>query len=300
MRRADVPAWRWCARALAAVACLAATAGWTSAAAPPPPGDLHVLPASVTQGVSYSFTLQFTTNVNFDGGSITLTVPPDWPTPVNAAAGAQDNVSCDPTVCAQLSTSGQNIIIQPAQNQTPTITVDYDAMVPATATGATFMATEQATRFGLSSTTSQTVTATPSPSVVATTPSSTVTDTVSVTPSTPISSATTTPAIQQSTTPASTPASASTKTPPPAGRDPVLSLPVALGVTGGFALVLFAGWRQHHRSPGGPGSSVRAVPRSGPPPRLSVRTTGREPTRTVRIEPHPGTTTIEETSRDDR
>jgi hypothetical protein len=297
MRR--VPAWRWCARALAAVACLAATAGWTRAAAPPPPGQLNVLPTSVTQGVSYTFTLQFTTNVNFDGGSITLTVPQGWPTPVNGAAGAQDNVTCDPAVCANYYTAGQSIIIEPAQNQTPTITVDYDAMVPATATGATFMATEQATRYSYSSTTSQTVTATPTPSVVSTTPSSTVTDTVSVTPSTPTPSHTATPTVRQSTSPAGSPPSTSTKTPPPA-RDPVLSLPVALGITGGFALVLFAGWRQHHRPPPGPGSSVRAVPQAGPPPRLSVRTTGREPTRTVRIEPHPGTTTIEETSRDDR
>lgn len=44
------------------------------------------------------------------------------------------------------------------------------------------------------------------------------------------------------------------------------------------------------------GSSVRAVPHSGPPATLAVRDTGTRPTLIVRIEPHPGepVTTIEE------
>jgi len=43
-------------------------------------------------------------------------------------------------------------------------------------------------------------------------------------------------------------------------------------------------------------SDVRAVPDTGRPDMVSVRDTGREPTQTIRLEPHPGaaTTTIKE------
>jgi hypothetical protein len=71
-----------------------------------------------------------------------------------------------------------------------------------------------------------------------------------------------------------------------------LSAPVALVLVAGFAVVLFAGWRQHHRRPVlTPGSSVKAVPRAGPPHPPRFHVTGKEPTHTVRIEPHRGTTT---------
>lgn len=72
------------------------------------------------------------------------------------------------------------------------------------------------------------------------------------------------------------------------------SVPAGLALGAGFAVVLFARRRHHNRPALGPGSSVRAVPRDGPPPRLSVRVTGTQPTRTVRIEPHPGTTATDE------
>src|ERR1700761_8019365 len=307
MRCADVPAWRWCTRVLAGGSCLAATAGWTRAAAPPLLDHLQVSPTSVTQGALTPFVLNFTSTVNFRGGSVTLTVPSGWPVPVLAPAGSQNNgdVSCAAGECAAPPTiSGQNITLQPAQNITPAVTVDYYATVPTGAPDAIFTAVMAPTpAAGPIATSSATVTMTPSPVVAPTSPS-TVTATVTATPSTvmastPASSVSSTPTIGHVTSEPGTPSFTSTATPQPA-RDPVLSLPVALGITSGFALLLVAGWRQHHRPAPGPGSSVRAVPRAGPPPRLSVRTTGREPTRTVRIEPHPGTTTIEETSRDNR
>ena len=60
------------------------------------------------------------------------------------------------------------------------------------------------------------------------------------------------------------------------------------GVAGLAAMLLFAGWRLHRRPLPLTGASVHAVPRGGPPHRLTARATGTEPTRTVRIEPHQG------------
>lgn len=74
------------------------------------------------------------------------------------------------------------------------------------------------------------------------------------------------------------------------------SVPAGLALCAGFSVVLFARWRQNHRPALAPGSSVRAVPREGPPHQLRVRVTGKQLTRTVRIEPHPGTTTMNEES----
>ena len=72
------------------------------------------------------------------------------------------------------------------------------------------------------------------------------------------------------------------------------SVPAGLALAAGLGVVLFARSRQRHRPALAPGSNVQAVPWDGPPTRLSIRVTGTQPTRTLRIEPHHGATTTNE------
>jgi hypothetical protein len=314
MGRTGIPAWRWCACGLIAAACLTATiARTTGAVAQPSDGTLYVSPSPVSAGTEHYFTLEFAATVGFDQGTIALTVPPGWPVPINDASGnSSGDVSCVSGECQNLSVNGSTITIDIAAAFTPTIYVGYWATVPASgAPSATFSAVVQpgprlqsgqtqtevtVTPVSATPTPSVTPTPTPTPSATATptpTPSATPTPSISVTP-------TPTPSVTTSPTPRSTSPSVTSPTPEPSRSTPPgppgiwTDVPVASGVVAGFAMVLFTGWRLHRRPLTMAGTSVRAVPRGGPPPRLTVRATGTEPTRTVRIEPHPGTTITSE------
>jgi Fibronectin type III domain len=81
----------------------------------------------------------------------------------------------------------------------------------------------------------------------------------------------------------------------PAARSPgplliVLLAAVILAVAAALLVRRYRRVRSH--PPAGPGPRVQAEPDSGPPPSASVRVTGTGVTRTVRIEPAPGATTI--------
>ncbi len=85
----------------------------------------------------------------------------------------------------------------------------------------------------------------------------------------------------------------------PAARSPgtlviillaVVIVAVAVAVAAAGLVRRYRRVRSH--PPAGPGPQVRAEPDSGPPPSASVRVTGTGTTRTVRIEPAPGATTI--------
>jgi Fibronectin type III domain len=86
----------------------------------------------------------------------------------------------------------------------------------------------------------------------------------------------------------------------PAGQDPAARSPGPLLIILLAAVILAAAAarlvRRYRRvrshPPAGPGPRVQAEPDSGPPPSASVRVTGTGVTRTVRIEPAPGATTI--------
>jgi hypothetical protein len=76
---------------------------------------------------------------------------------------------------------------------------------------------------------------------------------------------------------------------------PILLVVLGLVLVAGTAAL--AAFRPPHRGGHGTaGGSVRAVPRTGPPPSVAVRDTGDSPALTVRIEPRVGATmtTIEE------
>jgi hypothetical protein len=307
MRGESIPTWRWCERALAAAACLAATVAWTGQIAPFD-GTLSVEPSSlILAGQPYLFKLRFSATVNFDHGWIELTVPPGWPTPTQGAAGSQGDVSCVPDECGPLTFSPHNVTIGPALALRPTVAIDYFATVPATASTVTFTAVvTPAYHFTATSSVAvavipaSTPPTSPTPSASPTTPTSATTPTLATTPTSPVSAISPTRPLTSPSRGAGVAASSSRSAglPPHQGLWRLVgqdtSIPVALVLAAGFAVVLFAGWRQHHRPVLTPGSSVRAVPRAGPPHQPSLRVTGKEPTRTVRIEPHPGTTTTNE------
>jgi hypothetical protein len=287
---------------------LTATSSMTVAVTPSY-GTLSVAPSSsVTAGASYDFVLKFSAIVNFDDdGWIELTVPPGWPTPTQGAADSQGNVSCVPDECGPLTFSPHNVTIGPALALRPTVAIDYFATVPATASTVTFTAVvTPAYHFTATSSVAvavipaSTPPTSPTPSASPTTPTSATTPTLATTPTSPVSAISPTRPLTSPSRGAGVAASSSRSAglPPHQGLWRLVgqdtSIPVALVLAAGFAVVLFAGWRQHHRPVLTPGSSVRAVPRAGPPHQPSLRVTGKEPTRTVRIEPHPGTTTTNE------
>jgi hypothetical protein len=77
---------------------------------------------------------------------------------------------------------------------------------------------------------------------------------------------------------------------------PILAVVAGLVLAAGTGGLLAS--RRLRRGGHGPaGGSVRAVPRTGPPPSVAVHYTGNRPALTVRIEPRAGATvtTIEET-----
>jgi hypothetical protein len=83
----------------------------------------------------------------------------------------------------------------------------------------------------------------------------------------------------------------------PAARSPgtlvIILLAVVIVVVAVAAARLARRYRRaRSHPPAGPEPQVRAEPDSGPPPSASVRVTGTGTTRTVRIEPAPGATTI--------
>jgi hypothetical protein len=83
---------------------------------------------------------------------------------------------------------------------------------------------------------------------------------------------------------------------PPAASWPTIPVLVAGLVLVACAASGLAIRRLRRRAHAAAGSSIRAVPHTGPPTTLAVRDTGTRPTLVVRVEPHPGdpVTTIEE------
>ena len=82
----------------------------------------------------------------------------------------------------------------------------------------------------------------------------------------------------------------------PASSPILLYLLIGLAAVGAVAAGTLAAHLLRRGGQVSAAASVRAVPRTGPPPTLAVRITGRTPTLTVRIEPHASTavTTIKE------
>jgi hypothetical protein len=268
-----------------------------------PDGTFSVTPSSVYLGSTREFTLKFAASEEFSSGTVQFTIPPDWPAPVNTAGSSSGDATCFSGPCQNLSVNSDTITItvNPPAPIIPVITVSYWAAVPAVS-GGTFQALVLANPSDQPEQLQQQVAVMPA-SVPQTTPATGTTSTipgsptsttqVSLTPTTPIGTAST------STAPATGPAGSaggasvggSSHSAPPGSRwlwsDE--SFRVASGGVAGFAAVLlFAGWRLHRRPMPLTGASVHAVPRGGPPHRLTVRATGTEPTHTVRIEPHPG------------
>jgi hypothetical protein len=238
---------------------------------------LMVTPSSVTANSSVTFTLTFTADVNFDGGTVYLQVPAGWDPPVQT--GGQGEVTCEAGCPAGVSLNGTTIVIPDLAN-VPVITVTYLATVPDSASTGTFTTAAQLTDRGAIQ---------PSVTEQVSVSASTISPSQSPTTTTPSQSATTTTPSQSATT---TSAPTSPSSSPIGGSGSRVPGQLVAGVAiAGIASLLLAVWLVRRRPVLAAAQSVRAVPHTGRPAEFSVRVTGAEPTRTVRIEPHSGTAT---------
>jgi len=297
-------------RALAGAFLAAAIVGLGSpaalAATPTAIGTLSVSPGTVTAGVPQPFTLTltFTAQAVIPDGTVNIQVPLGWPLPETQTPGTPGYTVCAACGPGLLAVAGRtitvtNVSIAPASAfvrvELSSISVTYSATLPAYAPGGTFTATaQQSPRLVPVSTNSEVVTVTTPGSPL---PSVTVSSPVSPPPSpSPSASQTVSPSPSPSRSLSSAPLVSPTITHVPDGSGSGVPIALVLGLAAAFAAILGVGRLLRHRRAPLTAQSVRAVPGEGPPPQVSVRATGADATRTVRIEPHAGVavTTLEE------
>jgi hypothetical protein len=250
---------------------------------------------SVTAGVATQFTFTFTAAMTFKGGIVSLQVPTGWPDPTTGPPGSQgvsSVASSNPTQPVPTFTfngatiSISNVDLGPGQ----TITVSYSAAAPQPASPPSevfsFAATAQQFAHSVMQSLASQVTVM-SPVSASISPVSASTSPVSASAS-PVSA---------SASPVSASASPLSAHKGAGGSGSDVAVPLVLGLAAAIAAVaLLARRLVRRRVVPVTAQSVQAVSHAGPPAQLTVHKTGTEPTRTVRIEPHPdaGTTTIQE------
>jgi hypothetical protein len=263
----------------ATVALVSAVSAVSLAAAQQDYATLTPVTMSVTAGVGTQFTFTFTAVMTFKGGIVSLQVPSGWPDPTTGPPGSQgfSSVASSNPNQAIPTFNGATITITDVDlGPGQTITVSYSAAAPQPTSppGEVFSFAATAQQF---------------PHSVMQSLASQVTVTSPVSASTSPASASTSPASASAS-----PVSARTGT---GGSGSDVAVPLVLGLAAAIAAVaLLARRLVRRRVVPVTGQSVRAVSHTGPPAQLTVHKTGTEPTRTVRIEPHPdaGTTTIQE------
>jgi hypothetical protein len=241
---------------------------------------------SVTAGVATQFSFTFTAAMTFKGGIVSLQVPANWPDPTTGPPGSQGFSSVASSNPNQpISTFNgatitiTNVDLGPGQ----TITVSYSAAAPQPASPPSEVFSFAATAQQFHNSVMQSLAS----QVIVMSPVSASTSPVS---------ASTSPA-SASTSPASASASPVSARTGRGGSGSDVAVPLVLGLAAAIAAVaLLARRLVRRRVVPVTAQSVRAVSHAGPPAQLTVHKTGTEPTRTVRIEPHPdaGTTTIQE------
>ena len=249
-------------------------------------GTMTVTPVTVPEATGKTLMFTYTAGSCSPGagGAVGVTVPGGW-TPPTVQSGTPGFATWAGR--PQVVVSGSMITV-PAGNLAPgtAISFEYESAQASSAGPATFPAWQSGAGGPLQPLAS-------SPAVTVTAP---------VAGSAPAS----TPPPQSSAPPrSSAPPQSSAPPPPPAGTvappaGPARSwLPILLAAIG-FVLLsgaggLLASRRGRRGGHGTAGGSVRAVPRTGPPPSVAVHYTGNRPALTVRIEPRAGatTTTIE-------
>jgi hypothetical protein len=248
---------------------------------------------SVTAGVGTQFTFTFTAVTTFKGGILSLQVPSGWPDPTTGPPGSQgfSSVASSNPNQAIPTFNGATITITDVDlGPGQTITVSYSAAAPQPTSPPgevfSFAATAQQFPHSVMQSLASQVTVT-SPVSASTSPASASTSPASASASPASASASPAPA-------SASPVSARTGT---GGSGSDVAVPLVLGLAAAIAAVaLLARRLVRRRVVPVTGQSVRAVSHTGPPAQLTVHKTGTEPTRTMRIEPHPdaGTTTIQE------
>jgi hypothetical protein len=284
-------------------------------------GTMSVDPGSMTAGQPANLTFSYTAGScgTETGGEVAVMLPGAWPPPAPGSvtgAGSFTPAVSGSMITVPVGNLGPDVSVvvfyyAMAQAQAPTVSGEYP-----------FEAFEQ------SSTTGSLQALAPWPEVMVTTavppsspsPSASPTSSPSASPtsspsasatSSPSASATSSPSASATSSPSASPTSSSptsaTGSPSPSatggGRFPIALVGFGLGSLGLLGLVvalgaakLLASRRRHGGDHGAGGGNVRAVPRTGPPPSVTVRDTGTRPALTVRIEPRPyaTVTTIEE------
>ncbi len=122
----------------------------------PVAGDMSVTPGTVIAGVPATLVFTFTTSVSFDGGTVSLTVPPGWTNPSATVGGAgyasaayppAECVSPNPAACSlPVNVSGgmisvSNLILNAKR---PVMTVTYSSARAGGSASGDFTATAQA------------------------------------------------------------------------------------------------------------------------------------------------------------
>ncbi|HEY2443040.1 MAG TPA: NEW3 domain-containing protein [Streptosporangiaceae bacterium] len=283
---------RYALAGICAVGCLG-SAAMSSSANPDGVGTMTVSPASVTAGQvsTLTFTYTDTSDTELKGGEVTLTVPPGWTPPVQAAGpggvSAGCPLGCTVTVLRDSPTIViSNLSVPPGQG----FTITYaQATAPGEAGSSVFTAGERSFSDGtltpLLSSPIETVTASsvgsPSNSASASpTPSPSASVTASASAS---ASASAGRSVLVSSGPAGSPPT-SAAGPPWTRWQVVLELVLLAAVV--LAIGVVAVLRATRVTVP---SRVRAVPHAGPPASVTVQDTGAEPTLSVRIEPHADT-----------
>jgi hypothetical protein len=249
-------------------------------------GKMSVDPVTMTAGQSTDLMFTYTAGSCGvqAGGEVAVTVPGDWPPP------APGSVIWSGSPAPQVSGSMITVLVG-SVGPGASVVFHYDmARAPVSSGGYTFDAMEESSAAG-------------SLQALAASPQVTVTASVATSSASPSASPSSSPSVSASNGVVSPSVSASgggTSPPASAGGLPVTLVGLGLGglglVVAAVAASLLASRLLHRGGHGMGGGNVRAVPRTGPPPSVTVRYTGTRPTLTVRIEPHAGATvtTIEE------
>jgi hypothetical protein len=249
------------------------------AAAQPDYATLTPATISVTAGVATQFTFTFTAVMTFKGGVVTLQVPTasaDWPDPTAAPAGSQGFTSVASTGPNQpiWTIDGATITVTDIDLRSgQTITVSYMATAPQPTSSPSEISSFSATAQQFSDSVMQSLA-------------------TQVTVMSPVSSSVS--PVSSSVSPVSASVSAGTGR---GGSGSHVPVPLVPGLAAAVAVAALLAWRLvRRRTVPVSAQNVRAVSHAGAPVQLNVHKTGTEPTRTVRIEPHPdvGTTTIQE------
>jgi hypothetical protein len=260
-------------------ASIALVSAVSLAAAQPDSATLTPATMLVTAGVATQFSFTFTAILTFKGGVVTLQVPTasaGWPDPTAAPAGSQGFTSVASTGPNQpiwtidgATITVTDIALRPGQ----AITVSYLATAPQPTSPPSEISSFSATAQQFSDSVMQSLA-------------------TQVTVMSPVS-ASTSPA-SSSVSPVSASVSAGTGR---GGSGSHVPVSLVLGPAAAVAAAALLAWRLvRRRTVPVSAQNVRAVSHAGAPVQLNVHKTGTEPTRTVRIEPHPdvGSTTIQE------